>query len=195
MRGKFLLILFAFLLFAILTSLATKATATTITFNSLTEREVVKEQFAASGVHISAINVGGGQDLAVIFDTQTLFPVEDTDLMGPPWCCGNLADPPETLGNLLIIEERSRDSDGDGFIDAPWPDDEGSRSAGSIFFDFDMSIVSFGFDLVDVEDVEAGGGYFAAFYDNSSPLATVVFTQFTTSGNIFFDSSVGWGDN
>jgi hypothetical protein len=117
------------------------AVAALIDFDSLQHGEIANAQFA--GVSISADNVGGGPDLAIIFDSRERS-TEDTDLEGPggvpdkTWSGGNLPNA-TVLGNMLIIAENDKDTDpADGFIDKP--DDEGSRPAGSIYFDFDIPI-------------------------------------------------------
>jgi len=140
-----------------------------------------------------------GPDLGVIFDSNDFSEPEDRDLQGPSWSGGgNLAiDADNTvLDKLLIIQEDGFD---DGGVISTDPDDEGSRPAGSIYFDFNTAIDSFGFDLVDVEGPTEFGhdsGYSAAFFDmNGVELARVGFGDFITNGDPFFDSTVGFGDN
>lgn len=144
---------------------------TIIDFNSLQHGEIVNNQYTTSGLTISAVNIGGGPDLAVAFDS-TATGTRDSDLEDP-WDKGNLVG--STLGNILIIQENSTGIS-DGIADLP--DDEGSRPAGSIFFDFDETVISFGFDLIDVEGPEEYGtdaGYFATFFNNGAELARVGF--------------------
>ena len=172
------------------------ARAATIDFNSLQHGEIASTQFVPQfGVTIRAVNVGGGPDLAIAFDSL-LGGSSDADLEGPPWSGGNL--PSSTvLDHILIIAENSTDRNGDGLIDRP--DDEGSRPAGSIFFDFEIPLLSFGFDLIDVEGPEEFGdksGFFAVFYDEADlPLARVGFGEFLDSGSPFFVPGVAFGDN
>jgi hypothetical protein len=134
-----------------------EAGATTIDFDSLQHGEAVDTQFSSSlGVTISAINVGGGPDVAIAFDSL-LTGTRDPDLEGPAWSRGNLA-PSTSLGRLLIVAENVRDENDDGLVDDP--DDEGSRPAGSIFFDFE----SFG------EFIEGESSFFVpdVVYGNNS---------------------------
>lgn len=164
--------------------------ASSIDFNSLSHGEIVSNQFAGThGVTISADNVGGGPDLAIIFDS-TLSGTADPDLEGPNWSSGNL--PLNTvLGNMLIIAENSEDANNDGLIDSP--DDEGSRPAGNIIFNFDQYITSFGFDLIDVEGPEEYGvddGFFAAMFDETTELKRIGFGELVSLGAVFGNNSI-----
>ena len=133
----------------------------TIDFEQLLHGQIVDEPI--NGVHIWADNIGGGPDLAVIFDSRKRG-TADRDLEGPridgrgrirgSWSKGNLGRR-SILGNLLIIQEHGKDN-GRGMISTR-PDDEGSRPAGSLFFQFDKPVNSFGFDLIDVEGPEEYG--------------------------------------
>ena len=176
------------------------AMAAIVDFESLSHGRVVDDEFAGSGLTISADNTGGGPDLAVIFDSR-FRRTADSDLEGPngfdsvEWDGGNLPSD-AVLGNLLIIQERGFDDD--GFISSR-PDDEGTRPAGSLRFDFGFALRSFGFDLVDVEGpVEFGtdDGFIARFFMGGSEVGNIGFAQFLTDdGNPFFDSSISFGDN
>ena len=186
MKRKLYLVVFTFLLTCVW-SVCTEAAS--IDFNSLSNGEIVNNQFSAShGVKISAVNTGGGPDLSIIFDSQ-LTGTADPDLEGPSWGGGNLSTS-TVLGNLLIIAENDVVNK-DGLIVSP--DDEGSRPAGSIFFDFDALIVSFGFDLIDVEGPEEFGvdsGFFATFFDETTTvLAKVGF------GSLVLRDSAVYGNN
>jgi hypothetical protein len=134
----------------------TSASAVLLTFDEappgLSDGEVVTDQYLAThGVTISAINVSRDWDLAAIFDTSvTHSPSHDPDLEAP-WAGGNLPRD-MVLNNALMISEAD-DADGDGFVDRI--DDEGRRPAGSLIFDFEGQVSSFGFDVIDVESVSA----------------------------------------
>jgi len=83
-----------------------------------------------------------------------------------------------------------------GLID--YPDDEGNRPAGSIFFDFEGPMCSVGFDLIDVEGPSEFGrnsGFVATFFMDGSELARVGFDQFVNENSMFFDPSVEYGNN
>jgi len=141
----------------------------TLTFDDLglVHGSVVNTQY--SGVTISADNIGGGPDLAVAFDSN-LSNTRDEDLeFGNGWSAGNLA-PDTRLGNLLIIQENPNGCQ-DGICDAP--DDEGSRPAGSLIFDFDVAVTSFQFDVVDIESFALENGSVTLFDGASSMTLTL----------------------
>jgi len=164
--------------------------ATTIDFEGFEHGRIINNQYAGIGVTISADNFTG-PDLAIIFDsTIPNDQTSDDDLTGPPWPLGNL--PNDTvLGNLLIIAENAKDVDPPiGVIDDP--DDEASRPAGAITFEFGFGISEFGFDLVDVEGTaEFDGGYFAAFFNDGVELGKILFPEFTQDiyGNAEFGNN------
>jgi hypothetical protein len=125
----------------------------------------------SQGVAISATNLGGGPDYAVVFDSNRSG-TEDEDLqrLSPSipggedgWKSGNLA-PDTDLGFLLIIQENDRGCD-DAVCNLA--DDEGSRPAG--FIEFDYSAVAGGlfqtlqFDIVDLESTTAEEGKLELF--------------------------------
>ena len=172
------------------------AEALVLDFDDLAPGEIVSSQYLQTqGVTISAINFGSGPGLAIIFDS--LNPTGgDNDLAGPSWAGGNLASANTVLGKILIIAENDVDSNLDGLID--FPDDEGSRPAGSIFFDFENPMCSVGFDLIDVEGPSEFGhnsGFVATFFIGGSELARVGFDQFINKNSMFFDPTVQYGDN
>jgi len=144
---------------------ASGGSAATITFEGLEHGRIVTDQFSGPGVNVSimATNAGtnGGPGLAVAFNTDLgAGNSRDDDLQfGTGWAGGNIQD--LALGNILIIQENNIGC-GDGVCNEP--DDEGSRPAGTLIFEFDVPVLDFGFDLVDVEDTVAEGGSIT-FYD------------------------------
>lgn len=193
MRSANSLVLCILTAFLFLVSWTGEAGAITVDFDSLAHGEKASGQFRADyGLTISAENRGGGPDLAIIFNS-TLTGTRDPDLEDA-WSGGNIAS--ETLNNLLIIAENGRDSNHDGLIDHP--DDEGSSPAGSIFFDFDNPITSFGFDMIDIEGPDEFGkdsGFFAVFYDGDTVLASVGFSDLIDPTSPFFDPTIAYGNN
>lgn len=167
--------------------------AVTIDFETLRHGEFVTNQFQSEhGLLISAIN-RTGPDAALVFNSNA-GNTADPDLQSP-FVRGNLA-PTNGLGNLLIIAENVIDQNNDGLVDRP--DDEGSRPAGSLLFQFDQEINSFGFDLVDVEGPEEFGqdsGFVATFFSGATELARVGFGSFVDPTSSFFDASVVFGNN
>jgi len=173
-----------------------QAEAFVLDFDDLPQGDIVSSQFLkTNGVSISAKNFGNGPGLAIIFDS--LNPTGgDNDLAGPPWEGGNLASGKTVLGKILIIAENDVDLDHDGMID--FPDDEGNRPAGSIFFDFENPMCSIGFDLIDVEgpsEFGSNSGFVATFFMGGTELARVGFDQFINENSMFYDPTVQYGNN
>jgi hypothetical protein len=146
---------------------------------------VVSDQYQAEfGLTISAHNTGGGPNLAVLFDSS-LRGTRDPDLEFAK--TGNLA-----FFNILIIQENDIGC-GDGVCDEP--DDEGSRPAGSITFSFEPSapVLSFGFDLLDIEDEDPETMGMVLFYSGGSGGTLVESTSFADfaarDGALFGDNS------
>lgn len=156
--------------------------ADTVDFEGLAHGEIVRNQIP--GLSVRARNVGGGPNLAIIFDSGATG-TRDPDLEDP-WSGGNLPSNTD-LGNVLIIAENATDANHDGILD--YPDDEGSRPAGWIKFVFDDPIEQFGIDLVDIDDAVLEDGKFV-FRDVDG---TVVMYGFDELGNR--DPSIVWGDN
>lgn len=145
---------------------------------------VVSDQYKAEfGLTISAENTGSGPDLAVLFDSS-LRGTRDPDLEFAK--TGNLA-----FFNILIIQENDIGC-GDGVCDEP--DDEGGRPAGSITFAFESApLLSFGFDLLDIEDEAPETMGMVLFYSGGSGGTLVEsksFADFTArDGALFGDNS------
>ena len=159
-----------------------------IDFEGLVEGQIIDNEFAPL-VTISAMDANKNRRPAVIFNSNTNRDLEDDDLMAP-WSGGNIAG--EDLGNLLIVQDDQRPQlDGTGNI--AYPDDEGDRPAGSIFFNFASPVSSFGFDLIDVEGPDEYGtdsGYYAVFYSGNNASASIGFGTLA-----LMDNSISYGDN
>lgn len=164
---------------AIVGGCVSAASADTLDFSDLSHGDIVAEQYASMGVHISAVNPNRPHDLAGIFDTAETG-TSDGDLEDP-WSLGNISLSTE-LGNVLIIQENDN---GD-------PDDEGSRPAGQLIFDFDNEATSMGFDIVDVESstTEASS---IDFYLNGGLVESISFTEFEAGGT--HDNAALFGNN
>ena len=105
---------------------------------------------SAAGVEIGATNLGGGPNLAVIFDTNNViggFSGADDDLGAP------FANQPANPGHVLIIQEHSSSCTS---TNCSYPDDEGSRPAGVIDFEFTKPIFFESLDFLDIELAENG---------------------------------------
>lgn len=171
---------------------AAAGSAASIGFDSLAHGTVVTTQFAPT-LTISAVNPNRAHDIAAIFDT-TQVGTSDPDLEGPPnfnWAGGNLA-PNTVLGSALIIQENSTGCFPDLVCDDP--DDEGSRPAGDLIFDFgNVVMTEFGFDIVDVEGMVENGRL--NFLSGGVSVAVVPFNVFVTNnGNPFYDPTVSFGN-
>lgn len=149
------------LFLTMLASLATASQALTLNFEGFAAGTWVKEQYAGSGVHISASNPNG-PDKAIIFDSAN--PTGgDTDLRTPGYHSTNTVP----YGKILIIAENDNDSNNDGLVDHP--DDEGAQPAGYIRFRFD-NVQNAGYaDMIDIE--ETGGTF--KFYLNDNLVETI----------------------
>ena len=153
--------------------------ADTIDFSSLSHGDIVSEQYASNGVHISAINPNRPFDLAGIFDTR-MTGTRDPDLEDT-FDMGNI-DGNTEIGNIIIIQENNKGL----------PDDEGSRPAGQLIFEFDMLISSFGFDVVDLESSTAERSSIDFFRDGSL-VESLNFADFETGGSM--DQGMIFGNN
>jgi hypothetical protein len=146
---------------------------------------VTDQYFASHGVTIEAHNPNRTHDAAITFDSQNGSP-PDLDLQGPDWAGGNLAADATVLGNLLIIAQNIRDTNGDGLVDVP--NDEGRRPGGSVTFHFSIPILSFGLDLVDVElPAELGS---LDFYAQGILLGSLDWLDLAA-----LDPTIVWGDS
>ena len=153
--------------------------------NAISHGEVITTQYNDDGVTVSAFNPNRGFDLAMAFDS-TETGTADPDLEDA-WSGGNI---PSTtvLGNLLILAEND--------VGGP-PDDEGSRPAGELTFDFfELDMVSIGFDLVDIEGTgpndEPGG---VDLYLDTMLVGSFEFMDLITMGSSVFDPTIAFGDN
>lgn len=162
-----------------------------IEFSTLQHGAIVTNQFQTSeGLTVSANNLARPFDLAIIFDT-TRTGTADADLEGPGWSSGNL--PASTnFGNVLILAENNVDTLAPiGLIDSP--DDEGTRPAGDLIFQYNHQLTTFGFDVIDVEGVLDENGMISFFRDNVLQ-ATVNFSQLVAPG-AYFDPTIRFGDH
>jgi hypothetical protein len=162
-----------------------------ITFGAQSHGQIITNQFEASeGLTISANNLARPFDLAIIFDT-TRTGTADPDLEGPPWKGGNL--PSNTnFGNALILAENDVDAIAPfGVLDDP--DDEGTRPAGDLIFQYNRQLTAFGFDIIDVEGVMDENGK-VSFFRQGVQQAQVNFSQLVAPGP-FFDATISFGDH
>jgi hypothetical protein len=146
-------------------------TRTILELDNLPKGTVVGEQFASYGVHIAAMNTGGGPDLAIVFDSSNPSG-GDFDLGSPNETFGGpgigvggeMGQPganSTALGHLLIVAENAVDANGDGRIDDP--DDE--AGGGIIKFNFDVPTDVISLQIVDIDEINQG---FVVAYDGAN---------------------------
>jgi len=126
------------------------ANAVVINFDDLATGTIVDSEYAPL-LNVSVKNLGGGPDVGVIFDT--LHPTGGDADLGGPFNSSNPDFPGKlNTGNVLIIHE-NHNCNADSCRD---PDDEGSRPAGTFFFDFGTMINLESIDFFDIENAENG---------------------------------------
>ena len=153
------------------------ASALIVTFSEFVHGEVVENEFTELGItSITTTNIGGGPSIGVVFDSEFGGVTSDPDLLGPPWTAGNLA-PDTVLGNMLIIQENPT---GCGNKVCVYPDDEGTRPAGSFDILLASPIAFFGFDLIDIDSTLVENGS-VVFYDGDNTF-TIQWSDFETGG-------------
>jgi hypothetical protein len=194
---------------AIGTAALAPAAQISATFFEGTHGEVITNKFLATyGFNVSAVNVGGGPNKAMIFDSRkrgTLDPdlegwnAQVNPPQGPEWPIGNLKGKND-FGKLLVIAENDIDANNNGLIDNP--SDEGSRPAGRIIFDFRVPTLEFGLGVMDIEGPSEFGnnsGYIMTFEGidtlGRGAAAQIGFGQFVTPGNPFYDPTIVFGDH
>lgn len=135
----------------------------TLDFNDLPAGTILGEQYADLGVHISAVANGDHPDALVVFDTDAE-PTHDPDLA-------------VDIGNIAVLAENVRDSNGDGLVDDP---DENNFGGRAIFnFDQDVTIRSFVFVDHDHQPTDH-----AAAYDASGNLIKQVVIPLAGNGSV-----------
>jgi hypothetical protein len=153
-------------------ALGSSAGAVTITFDEpgvgLVHGSVISTQYA--GLTIGT-DVGGGARPTVAFDSGTTNSLDPDLEFGTGWSSGNLSNPQVQLGNLLIINEFISGC-GDGICDIPADEGDG----GTLIFDFDIPVLSFGFDLIDIEGPGKSSELSGAitFFDTSAGISVEI---------------------
>lgn len=126
------------------------ANAAVIDFEDQATGTIIDNEYAPL-VNLNVINRGGGPDVGVIFDS--LNPTGGDYDLGGPFDSNNpaLADG-FTTGNVLIIHENYNCTTDK----CRNPDDEGSRPAGTFYFNFESVITLESIDFFDIETAENG---------------------------------------
>jgi len=156
------------------------ASAAVIDFESYSSGIIIDSEYAPQ-LTVSAVNASTGPDVAVIFDTAS--PTGgDTDLGGPFGTndsnLSNNYDP----GHVLIIHENNNCNSST----CDDPDDEGSRNAGTFFFDFASAITLDSIDFFDIETVEGTNNEIKLFdKDDNEILPNMFFVPDTGGDNMW----------
>ncbi|MDA0323255.1 MAG: hypothetical protein O2923_11150 [Verrucomicrobia bacterium] len=181
------------LIAATLFALSHRAHAEILDLSSFGHGQIITNVVTSNGtIVISAQNLGGGPDLAVIFST-TNTGTRDPDIEGPPsgfWNGGNIPSN-QVLGNAIILEEQSTDTDADGFIDTPFTEPDDEAGGGLIFFDLPTNALEASFFWV---DYEASVNNFIHFSDGVNT-NSIEFTEFSNTNSPFFTAGVVEADN
>ncbi len=135
--------------------------------NSIVAGQIIDDEYASFGIHISADNyrLGSDLDMGMAFDSGS--PTGgDTDLRS------------NTLGMILILSEDGDVSD---------PDDEGKRNAGVINFNFDYYLTGGSMSFLDIEEQ----GHQLRFFNNGVLLTDHTIDLIPTANNGFRSQDFG----
>ena len=155
-----------------------------IDFSSVPAGTLLTEQI--DGVTVSANNANpDSPDAAITFDFNADPRFFESGQFGPDWSMGNI-DLSTDLGNGVAIQGST--------FSVPF---ETERPAGTLIFDFDSPLDSFGFTVVDVEGPEefvTDTGFFIEFLSGGDVITEIDFEQFVNSGSDFFDPNIAFGN-
>lgn len=154
------------------------AHADIVDFEGLAHGEVVTNQYANLGLLIDVVNFNKPFNAGVVFNSN-LTGTADPDLEAGNRFGGNL---PGSTGNILIIQENDLGLE-TGF--ATDPDDEGGRPGGTITLTFRQSLTSFGFDVMDLDDLSLEATS-VQFFDGDAVVASYDFASFTTARDVVY---------
>ncbi len=134
---------------AISCCLPSAVSAAVIDFESYSSGIIIDSEYAPQ-LTVSAVNTSSGPDVAVIFDTAN--PTGgDADLSGPFGTNDSNLSNNYNPGKVLILHETNNCD----VFTCDNPDDEGSRHAGTFYFDFASAITLESIDFFDIETGES----------------------------------------
>lgn len=173
-----------FFISAVLCCSSTVVNAAVIDFEGFAMGTIIDDEYGTSPA-VSAINIGGGPNLAVIYDTRP--PIgEDPDLEAPFTNINNTQLGSLSPGNVLILQENfTCDED-----TCSAPDDEGTRAAGTFFFEFESVINLTSIDFFDIEGDETPGNAINLFDVNGNEIMAGLFFTPDTGGDNKWDQLV-----
>jgi hypothetical protein len=134
-------------------------------FAGLPAGTLLGEQYAADGIHMSAIANEGRPNQLIVFDADAAW-TPDPDLMG-------------ASGNLAIIPEHLDDGDGNGLVDVP----NDSIRGGTQIYTFDHERTVGSFTIVDI-DHGVPASHYASAFDGSGNLIVKVPIIIGADGNV-----------
>lgn len=141
------------------------------------------------GTQFDVVNLGSGPDLATLIDSND--PLNGEQNLQSPWHRGNIKS--VATDQLLVIAQNAIDSDANGLIDQPLPED--STPGGMITLNFAMPVYSFGFDIFNLEYGPESEKTQITFYDRHGRSTIVPFDSFTEEHSSFYDSTIKLGSN
>ena len=163
-----------------------------ITFNSLDDG--LSASVNAPGVTVTAENPRSYvPDRALVYDTNgTPVHFSSGQYGGDGWSMGNI-DLNSDLGNGIAVAGKQRPAS-DPYSIFPF---EIGRPAGTLTFDFDAPLDSFGFTIIDVEgpeEFQTDTGFFLDFLSGETELGRIDFADLVTPGNAFYDPTIMFGN-
>lgn len=142
-----------------------------------------------NGTQFEVVNLGSGPNLATLIDSND--PLNGEQNLQAPWHRGNIKS--VATDQLLVIAKNSVDSDENGLIDQPLPED--STPGGMITLNFAMPVYTFGFDIFNLEYGPESENTQIIFYDRHGRSTIVPFDSFTEAHSSFYDNTISLGSN
>ena len=163
-----------------------------ITFNSLTDGR-------ATTIEVPGLTVSADNPRSYVPDRALLYDTTDTPEHfdsgqdgGDGWSMGNV-DLDADLGNGIAVAGKQRPAS-DPYSIYPF---EIGRPAGTLTFDFDQTLDSFGFTIIDVEgpeEFQTNTGFFLDFLADGVEVGRIDFADLVTPGSDFYDSTIMFGN-
>ena len=158
------------------------ANAEMIDFSGIDSGEIVSEQFASLGVHVSTVNTDHPSDQARVYNLNS----RHDDGLDGLFETGNI--PLDTqLGNILVYQH-----DDFEFRSEDHSDHHDNHDVQQLIFDFDYGVQSFGFIAMGFGDDLGEHASIEFFRDGASTLL-ISFDEFRSGGA--YDFGAIFGDN
>lgn len=151
--------------------------ADVLDFNSIDGGEILAEQYASLGVHISTST----SDSALVYNTNARHGDDDLESL---FEIGNI--PLDTqLGNILVYQHG-------GFDFRSEDDDSHDNESQQLIFNFDMQVQSFGFIAMGFND-DLGEHASIEFFNGGVSALSISFDEFAAGG--LYDNGALFGDH